>query len=101
MNKTSLDNLLMAISVMFGHSHNKRKDSLDTRAEPAVFSLVWANGIHTRQTLQLKVCIFCVEPVKICATASKYIFYVDDCVAGFVKHSIFINERAAASERYQ
>ena len=44
-------------------------------------------------------CIFCEETVKICATASEYIFYVEGCVATFVKHSIFLNERAAASER--
>ena len=53
------------------------------------------------ESLQLKVCIFCAEILKICATASEYIFYVEGCVAAFVKRSIFLNEFAATSERYQ
>ena len=43
--------------------------------------------------------ILCRNRAKICAAASEYVFYVEDCVAASLNISTFFEERATASEK--
>ena len=54
------------------------------------------------KNLQHQVCIFCAETVKENVQLLLNIFfYVVDCAAASRNISMFLKERAAASERYQ